>query len=226
MACNIEIKARVGDLAALEARVRAIASHGPEPIDQEDTFFHCPQGRLKLRQFDTARGELIAYRRDDVAGPKASHYLRVPTPEPEALREALAMALGVAGRVAKQRVLYLVGRTRVHLDRVEGLGHYMELEVVLGEGEPAEAGAAEARALMATLGIVPADLVEGAYADLLGARAKAGGTARHDAGPSNDTPPEPSADRPAGAPAGLPAGLPAGDTSPGRHQPSPPQESP
>lgn len=167
MARNVEIKARVPDRAALEARVRGLATHGPEVIAQDDTFFTCPGGRLKLRQFDARQGELIAYRRADQAGPKTSHYLRCATTEPAALREALAMALGEAGRVVKQRVLYRVGRTRVHLDRVEGLGECMELEVVLGEGDAPEAGQREAEALMALLGIARGDLIDAAYVDLL-----------------------------------------------------------
>jgi predicted adenylyl cyclase CyaB len=69
--------------------------------------------------------------------------------------------------VRKQRTLYLVGRTRVHLDRVESLGHFLELEVVLATGESADAGIKEARALMTALGLTDDQLVEGAYVDLL-----------------------------------------------------------
>jgi len=77
------------------------------------------------------------------------------------------MAYGAAGRVRKHRTLYLVGRTRVHLDRVEGLGDFLELEVVLAEGDSADAGVKEARGLMAALGLADDQLVEGAYVDLL-----------------------------------------------------------
>jgi adenylate cyclase class IV len=61
-----------------------------------------------------------------------------------------------------------MGRTRVHLDRVEGLGHFLELEVVLGEKEPSEVGVREAHELMTRLGIEPHQLVEGAYVELFG----------------------------------------------------------
>jgi predicted adenylyl cyclase CyaB len=167
MARNVEIKARTADLAALEARTAAIADAGPVPIAQDDTFFRCDAGRLKLRAFEDGRGELIFYRRPDRGGPKTSSYVIARTPEAAALREVLALAHGIAGRVVKQRTLYLVGRTRVHLDRVEGLGDFMELEVVLAEGEPEGAGEREALALMARLGIAREALVEGAYVDLL-----------------------------------------------------------
>ena len=79
----------------------------------------------------------------------------------------LTVAYGMTGRVVKQRTLYLAGRTRIHLDRVEGLGDFVELEVVLEDGESAAAGMREAEDLMARLGIDPSALVEGAYVDLL-----------------------------------------------------------
>jgi predicted adenylyl cyclase CyaB len=170
MARNIEIKARVAEMPALAARAAAIADSGPIEIPQDDTFFGCDNGRLKLRVFENGHGELIFYRRPDADGPKLSFYVLSPTESPATLREALTLANGQEGRVVKHRTLFLVGRTRVHLDRVEGLGDFMELEVVLAEGESADEGVREAHALMARLGIGADCLVEGAYHDLLRAR--------------------------------------------------------
>jgi adenylate cyclase class IV len=78
------------------------------------------------------------------AAPKESFYLRSPTTAPEVLRESLTLAYGRTGHVEKHRTLFLAGRTRIHLDRVSGLGHFLELEVVLEENEPFEAGVREA----------------------------------------------------------------------------------
>jgi predicted adenylyl cyclase CyaB len=167
VARNIEIKARVADLAAVEARARPIATSGPQEIFQDDTFFRCRRGRLKLRDFGDGTGQIIHYSRADDAGPKVSDYVIAPTADPHALREALSRAHGIEGRVVKRRRLYLAGRTRIHLDRVEGLGDFAELEVVLGDGDAIEAGDAEARSIMQALGIGEADLVTGAYLDLL-----------------------------------------------------------
>jgi len=164
---NVEIKARIDGVASVAPRAAAIATEGPIEIFQDDTFFRCEGGRLKLRAFDDGSGELIYYRRADRVGPKESFYLRLPTREPDALRRVLELAYGIAGRVVKQRTLYLAGRTRVHLDRVEQLGEFLELEVVLLDGESAEVGVIEARALMERLGIGQGQLVEGAYVDLL-----------------------------------------------------------
>lgn len=167
MARNIEIKARIGSVEALAAKVAALADQGPVEIMQDDTFFKCERGRLKLRMLSANAGELIFYQRPNQTGPKESFFIISLTAAPDSLREALSFAYGQAGRIRKHRTLYLVGRTRVHLDRVEGLGHFLELEVVLSEGEPSETGVKEARNLMAALGIAPADLIEGAYFDLL-----------------------------------------------------------
>lgn len=167
MARNVEIKARIESVDAIAATVAAMADRGPFEIQQDDTFFACERGRVKLRALSTTEGELIFYHRANRAGPKESFFVVSPTASPDSLREALSLAYGQAGRVRKHRALYLVGRTRVHLDRVEGLGHFLELEVVLWEGEPSESGVAEADRLMARLGISADQLIEGAYVDLL-----------------------------------------------------------
>ena len=167
MARNVEIKARVDSIEALLPRARACAGSDPVAIAQDDTFFACPTGRLKLRAFADGRGELIAYARPDAAGPKTSDYMIAPVADPDALRATLARALGVSGRVVKLRLLLLVGRTRVHLDRVEGLGDFLELEVVLHDGESADDGVAVAHAMMRELQVESGRLVSGAYVDLL-----------------------------------------------------------
>ena len=170
MARNIEFKARVASLAAVESLAAALSGKEPVAIAQDDTFFACPDGRLKLRAFSDGTGELIFYRRADDTRPKESFYVISPTSSPDTLRDALGLAYGVIGRVRKQRLLFMAGRTRIHLDRVEGLGEFLELEVVLRDGESAEAGMAEARELLASLRIAPEQLVSGAYLDLLAQR--------------------------------------------------------
>lgn len=164
---NIEIKAKIARVDTLLPKVAAIASQGPVEITQDDTFFRCESGRLKLRTLSPSAGQLIFYRRADRQGPKESFYHVTPTSEPDSLRETLSLACGQIGRVRKTRTLFLVGRTRVHLDRVEGLGHFLELEVVLEDDELLEAGIQEANDIMAHLGVEPSQLIEGAYMDLL-----------------------------------------------------------
>ena len=182
MARNVEIKARLESIEALLPRARSIADGEPALIQQDDSFFPCPNGRLKLRDFGDGSGELIQYERADKTGPKTSTYVRSPTASPATLREALARALGSLGRVRKQRWLLLAGRTRIHLDRVEGLGDFLELEVVLRDDEDEATGVAEAHALMARLGLRPDQLLQGAYLDLLAAATTAASAASSAAG--------------------------------------------
>jgi len=168
---NIEIKARIDSVEALLPRARALAGADAELIAQDDSFFVVPSGRLKLRQFADGSAELIHYHRPDSSAARASDYVRTPVPEPASMREALARGCGLLGRVCKRRWLLLVGQTRVHLDRVEGLGDFMELEVVLRDGQADAEGVAIAEALMQQLGLRHAQRLAGAYLDLIAAGA-------------------------------------------------------
>jgi adenylate cyclase class IV len=167
MPINIEIKARVPDPAALERAVARLGASGPEILVQEDTFFAAPRGRLKLRRLAPDRGELILYSRAEGRDPRPSDYTLAPTADPAALLRILAATLPTLGVVRKTRRLYLAGQTRIHLDEVEGLGSFMELEVVLREEQTDSDGAAIARDLMRRLGIADADLLARTYFELL-----------------------------------------------------------
>lgn len=167
MSRNIEIKAKIRDLDSLVTLVEKIADSGPVVIEQEDTFFHCPDGRLKLRVLSDNCGELIYYHRPDISGPKTSTYIISETSEPGNLRKIMASVLGVTGRVRKKRLLYMCGATRIHLDEVEELGDFVELEVVLGDTDTFDDGQRIAEGLMVRLDIKKDDLLEGAYVDMI-----------------------------------------------------------
>jgi len=167
MAANVEIKARITNLVLLRQQVERISDSAAELIMQEDVFFLGSRGRLKLRIFSDDRGELIYYERSDQTGPKRSQYFISRTGEPRQLLIVLESAFGIRGIVRKKRWLYMVDNTRIHLDEVDDLGTFLELEVVLSPGQRTEEGQAIAAELMANLGIVERDLVSGAYIDLL-----------------------------------------------------------
>jgi len=163
MPTNVEIKAKLRNPARLQSLAEALALTPSQIILQEDTFFEVPRGRLKLRIFASNSAELIYYEREDGPGPKESRYALSQTSEPEALKTVLQKSLGVRGIVRKQRTLYLVGQTRIHLDEVERLGSFVELEVVLQAHQSHADGDQIARGLE----IQDSDLVEQAYIDLL-----------------------------------------------------------
>ena len=167
---NVEIKARVDNPAEMQARVEELTDRPPLLLEQTDTFFPCGSGRLKLRQFAWPGGELIYYARPNVTGPSECRYIVHPTSDPDGLRETLAAAFGVRQVVRKQRAVYFVGQTRVHLDTVEGLGDFVELEVVLATDQASSAGVEVAHRLMQQLRIREDALVDKAYVDLLDAQ--------------------------------------------------------
>jgi predicted adenylyl cyclase CyaB len=167
MSTNIEIKARARAFADIKSRAEKLSDTPVEVIAQEDIFFNVPQGRLKLRILAPDRGQLIYYTRPDQEGPKRSDYHIADTSDPDNFKSVLELAYGIRGVVKKTRYLYLVGQTRVHLDDVAGLGQFMELEVVMREGQGDAEGQKIAEGLMASLGVERSDLLEGAYMDLL-----------------------------------------------------------
>jgi predicted adenylyl cyclase CyaB len=167
MATNIELKARVHDPAGLKTRVAAISDTAGELIRQEDIFFNSPHGRLKLRILTPDHGELIYYERPDNTGPKQSNYFISRTNEPATLTDVLSRTYGVRGVVRKERWLYWIGNTRIHLDQVEGLGSFLEFEVVLADGQSIQEGQEIAADLMDRLDIADSDLIDAAYIDLL-----------------------------------------------------------
>jgi len=170
MATNIEIKARVDDFEALKARAESLSDRPLKIIPQEDTFFNTGKGRLKLRIQAPDVGYLIYYERQDQGGPKRSDYHLAETHDPDNLKTALSLAYGIRGVVKKTRYLYLVGQTRIHLDEVEGLGYFMELEVVMRANQEDAEGQAIAEDLMRRLGVREEALIEGAYMDMLESR--------------------------------------------------------
>ena len=171
---NIEIKARVEDLDQLRSTAARLATEPCQTLHQEDIFFCSTNGRLKLRIFSESGGELIYYERPDIAETKQSNYEIYKTFEPQVLREVLSAALGESVIVKKTRDVYLVGQTRIHLDEVEGLGAFIELEVVLRPNQTIEEGRRIADELMTKLCVQKSDLVSCAYADLLLGRTEQG----------------------------------------------------
>ena len=170
MPVNIEIKAHAREFEEIRRKAESLSDTPCEVIKQEDTFFNTPSGRLKLRVLAPERAQLIWYTRPNQEGPKRSDYEIFETDNPEKLKSVLSSAYGIRGIVRKTRYLYLVGQTRVHLDDVEDLGKFMELEVVLREGQSDSEGQSIAEHLMIKLGVSRSDLIEGAYMDMAESR--------------------------------------------------------
>lgn len=129
MARNVELKARDADPEQSLAVSLELGAEDRGWLQQLDTYFHVPRGRLKLREQD-AGAELIYYERADQAIERESQYRIVPIDDAQGLKDALDAALGTIVAVEKSRRLLLWRNVRIHLDDVPGLGSYIELEAV------------------------------------------------------------------------------------------------
>lgn len=167
MPANIEIKARIHNFDVLRKTVADFADGPVHLLEQEDTFFNTFDGRLKLRVSPDNYAELIYYNRADQSGPKQSEYCLIKIDEPNTLKRALGAAMGIRGVVRKTRHLYHTGQTRIHLDEVENLGQFLELEVVLRPNQSTTEGDKIVRQFMEKLQITEAQLIQCAYIDLL-----------------------------------------------------------
>jgi homotetrameric cytidine deaminase len=168
---NVELKARDPDPGRSLERCVALGAEDRGELRQRDTYFAARRGRLKLREQEPGGAELIAYERADAPRARESRYRIAAVAEPDALREALDAALGTTVVVDKRRRLFLWEGVRIHLDRVDGLGAFVELEgVAPAESDLGREGELVAR-LRAELDIRDESIETGSYADLLRAGA-------------------------------------------------------
>lgn len=171
---NVEAKFR---LASLEAARETAIRIGFEPSDayhQVDTFFITPRGKLKLRQQKSARADnkamLIYYSRNDLGDLKLADYEIITVDKGDAAHMMLAQACGVRAEVRKHRTLLMRRNVRFHLDQVENLGDFGELEAVLSESAPPAASQREVGEILAALGVDQSDLIEVSYFEMLDQR--------------------------------------------------------
>ncbi len=164
---TVEIKARCRNLARARKLIRGWGAKLLGRETQTDTFYRVPSGRLKLR-VSSAEQLLIGYQRPDQAGPKHCVVDLCPTEHPELLDAVLTARLGVRIIVHKDRERWLLGNVKFHLDRVERLGEFIEIEILGKRGaDPVESLRTVCESYMDKLGIRQADLIDCAYADML-----------------------------------------------------------
>jgi homotetrameric cytidine deaminase len=163
---NVELKSRDPDPARTLELALKLGAVDEGEIAQRDTYFGGARARVKLREQTPGDDELIAYRRSDDTKERVSEYLRVAVPDAATLKEALDAAYGTTVVVAKKRRLLLWENVRIHLDEVEGLGSYMELEGLV-DGDDDGPARERVERLRSELEIDDANLVAGSYSDLL-----------------------------------------------------------
>src|SRR3954471_17533676 len=164
---NVELKARDPHPERSLDRARALGAEDRGALRQRDTYFAAPRGRLKLREQEPGGAELIAYERSDAAEARESRYRIAPVGDAHAVRDALDAALGTTVVVDKRRHLLLWDGVRIHLDHVEGLGHFVELEGVADDGSDLDRERDLVERLKAALAIRDDAIEATGYADLL-----------------------------------------------------------
>jgi predicted adenylyl cyclase CyaB len=163
---NLELKARVADLAAVRERIRATGAEWGGGERQKDRYFAVPGGRLKLRESSADGVHLIVYQRPEEGPFRPSRFHRLPVSAPGPLAGTLESMLGAAVVVEKTREIWWWRDVRIHLDDVAGQGTFLEFEARLdriGDGVEAARRLAE---LCRLLAIQPADVVGGSYGEM------------------------------------------------------------
>ncbi|HEY8515294.1 MAG TPA: class IV adenylate cyclase [Candidatus Binatia bacterium] len=164
---NVEIKARCADHGRVRAELERRGARRVGLDRQIDTYFRVAHGRLKLRE-GTIENALIHYQRSDERGPKLSQVTLLPTEPGSPLKTILERALGVDVVVDKRREIFFLDNVKIHLDEVESLGTFVEIEAIDERGDrPLETLRAQCEELMRAFGVEAADLLATSYSDLL-----------------------------------------------------------
>jgi adenylate cyclase class 2 len=164
---NVEIKARCSNAEFIRDYLQVNNAELKGTDEQTDTYFNVPNGRLKLRE-GNIENNLIFYERENQAGPKNSKFNLVKITDARGLKEVLTKSNGIKVVVKKKREIYYIKNVKFHIDKVPGLGSFVEIEAgnILADLD-AEKLKSQCDFYMKELGIKPEDLVEISYSDML-----------------------------------------------------------
>lgn len=171
---NIEWKASLRSYEDARAIAEQLATDRLAPEHQIDTYFRSLEGRLKLRELEGGPAQLIWYDRPDKADAVSSRFVLIPIDDPAAVKVALTEAVGVVGIVDKQREIYLAENVRIHLDRVVGLGEFLEFEAVLDDSIDEKKGHEQVKRLQLAFQSVVNDGLSASYGDMIASTAVQG----------------------------------------------------
>lgn len=131
MPVNLELKAKLKSTSSLSKITQAIGAKYITTMLQEDIYFYSTNGRLKLRVINEDKAELIFYERDEKTNSRLSDYQIYPVADKDLMKKILQLAYGIRLVVKKQRQLFIYENCRIHIDKVDGLGDFLEFEVLL-----------------------------------------------------------------------------------------------
>lgn len=164
----MELKAKVNDLESVRRKLRVLKARPMGTFRQTDIYFNVPKGRLKLRQSNNEKTQLIYYERENITRPKRSNVFVMEISENSAFKALFKKILKVKAIVKKTREIYQHQRTQIHLDTVDSLGCYVEFERKTSNTlKEIEKNRRLLEKLMVTLGIDPKSLEKLSYSDLV-----------------------------------------------------------
>ncbi len=165
----VELKAKTEDLDFLRKKLSNLKAKHVDTTRQIDIYFETPKGRLKLRETEgNIRAEIVYYERGNIAGPKRSSVFIIEVEEPSRFKNLLYKTLRTVAIVDKTREIYEYEGTKIHLDRVNRLGSFVEFERETPTDEETVMKNKEVlKELMEKLGISQESLVKFSYSDLI-----------------------------------------------------------
>ena len=130
---NIELKIKIDDFKSILAGLKKSRAIKRGVLKQTDTYFNCERKRLKLREENNRKFQLVLYVRPDKKEAKVSDFETIDfdKQQAQALKAVLKKAYGEKVVVKKERKLWMYKNTRIHLDKVEKLGTFLELETLV-----------------------------------------------------------------------------------------------
>jgi len=167
---NIEIKAHTTGHTRIRKYLKDHSADFKGIDHQTDTYFCVPQGRLKIRE-GTVESCLVFYKRDDLPGPKRCNYHIVQftpgAPEAARIKELLTASLGILCVVDKKREIYFIDQVKFHLDKVDNLGTFFEIEAIDTGGVGEETLIKQCEKYLNEIGIGEEQLVSVSYSDMI-----------------------------------------------------------
>jgi adenylate cyclase, class 2 len=161
---NLEIKININNISEIRSILRKINARYQFQMEQKDTYFKLGNNKIKTREINDSEIQLIKYFRKEVKGKKISTYTikKISTSQ----RDSFLKKNKILCEIYKKRELWIYKNTRVHIDKVEGLGKFLELETVLKNISKKE-GNTEFNELISILGVNKDKSIPYSYSDIL-----------------------------------------------------------
>jgi adenylate cyclase class 2 len=164
---NVEMKARVPDFAAARRVAERLGARHEWTDVQVDRYYRLDgSARVKLRTCARGPAELIRYDRAE-DGPVRTSAYEISRPRDDAHAVCLIPGGEPLAVVRKRRELWLLDNVRIHLDTVDRLGTFLELEAVVDATHDEAGCRLQVKRMLDALGIAPGDCVRASYGDLL-----------------------------------------------------------